>query len=987
MEKLNKINIYSAVGLFLAVIIISVFGGGSVFADNSKTTVFSGGDGSEQYPYIISNAADMQKLSDDANGTPEFINKGYFYELKNDIVPGIDFKGIGSDTTSFSGTFNGQGFSITPPKDISIFNSAEGTIKNLGTNSTTAAIVDKAGTNGVSIISCLSKSKYVLEGEDTATLSKYNYYLSEDYTDAYRKTKDYIGDLNNGLPSEIYCGFTYTGSIPTLCNSANKKERTIITYIRVIDVGLTEPVAGQIPKNATVTSESGGVKVAKTEWKSSSNNGWNQPSPFQEKTTYTVSIKVEAADGYRFVTGDATPPGTIRVQPDAAFDTSNIFADKKTIILKKSMETKALPPIVNLGSDTTVNVEFLAEDKAEQWFSDTIDVTIKQSEESMADFPILKEDFAISSSASSIVPISSALVQAFEPTSTAVPNNKIRVEIQKKITVKTAYVFYQGKSLGRITINKTDATPPKAGKITFPKDKITDISAVMTWTKAGGMSRNGITYNIYMSEDDDVTSLEGCLVANPIAQVKDSLSYTFSGLKTKTKYNFAIIAEDDKGQQAYYSAVSITTTDLTEAAAPVIKTDVKDVKEIKNDQNVYVYMSTKTRGGKIYYTLDGSTPTVEEGYLYRGNFLLNTTDIKGETFKIQAITVANGKKDSKITAFELKFPPFSEADIAAPEIKTNIKDAKVIKNKQPVDVTITTETKDAVIYVTIDGTTPTIKSYKYLDTFRIGTRDEKGETIKVQAVAIKDGTKSSKVTSLEVKFDALKEEDILPVNGTMDLEKSTWTSVANQLDNMSSGTLTVLAGEKTKIPKEVFKAFKGKDVNLNIDMEDSGWLINGEDVTSSKMDADVGANSGFTLEKVDKKFTDQVKNANYKMQLELAHNGKFPFTGTLSVMVDRSSSGKFANLFYADEKKGLLTFEQSVKIEKDGYANFNFSHASKYIITITNNTVENINAGEAVIEKQNVIIQQNHWKNILIIVSVILIVNILIFYREKIIRK
>ena len=84
-----------------------------------KTAMFSGGDGSESNPYLISSAADMHELSDRVAGNVYKTNdfSGKFLKVTANInLEGNEenqFTAIGNESTKFKGTFDGDGYTIS----------------------------------------------------------------------------------------------------------------------------------------------------------------------------------------------------------------------------------------------------------------------------------------------------------------------------------------------------------------------------------------------------------------------------------------------------------------------------------------------------------------------------------------------------------------------------------------------------------------------------------------------------------------------------------------------------------------------------------------------------------------------------------------------------------------------------------------------------------------------------------------------------------
>jgi len=96
---------------------------------NNLTAQFSGGSGTEQDPYLISNVDDLQELSDSVNTTPANVNiftyeyrdnwsRGKYFMLTNDIIEDSVKKPIGGGSGMlFQGVFDGNNKSINLAMD------------------------------------------------------------------------------------------------------------------------------------------------------------------------------------------------------------------------------------------------------------------------------------------------------------------------------------------------------------------------------------------------------------------------------------------------------------------------------------------------------------------------------------------------------------------------------------------------------------------------------------------------------------------------------------------------------------------------------------------------------------------------------------------------------------------------------------------------------------------------------------------------------
>ena len=126
---------------------------------------------------------------------------------------------------------------------------------------------------------------------------------------------------------------------------------------------------------------------------------------------------------------------------------------------------------------------------------------------------------------------------------------------------------------------------------------------------------------------------------------------------------------------------------------------------------------------------------------------------------------------------------------------------------------------------------------------------------------------------------------------------------------------------------------QGKDKTIVKEEETYTWTIKGTDITtvpdgniSLKVTADPQT---FQNEGVDTFFGETLSE-----KFNIEHEGEFGFKATLSYKLGAENSGRYANLFYV-VGDGTFDFMESVLIDENGVANFSFTHASDYIVAIT----------------------------------------------------
>ena len=169
--------------------------------------------------------------------------------------------------------------------------------------------------------------------------------------------------------------------------------------------------------------------------------------------------------------------------------------------------------------------------------------------------------------------------------------------------------------------------------------------------------------------------------------------------------------------------------------------------------------------------------------------------------------------------------------------------------------------------------------------------------------------------------------------------KVDWTKEVETIKNASAkDTIVVKMDETGVVSKNAIAAIKGTQKKLVLDMGGGiKWVINGSDV--SKVPAK-DVNMSVTVDS--KKIPEDVikaakieKDAKKVVQISLAHEGEFGFKPVLSIDLGKTYAGKYANLYYYNTKTKALEGQMSVKIADDGSALFTFTHASDYVISVT----------------------------------------------------
>ena len=169
-------------------------------------------------------------------------------------------------------------------------------------------------------------------------------------------------------------------------------------------------------------------------------------------------------------------------------------------------------------------------------------------------------------------------------------------------------------------------------------------------------------------------------------------------------------------------------------------------------------------------------------------------------------------------------------------------------------------------------------------------------------------------------------------------QKKGWDAV-NDLIRASKEKDTVsitLNGAKV-LPATVLSEIKGKDISLNLDMEnDFIWKINGTSITA-ETPADTDLSVTNTAEYIPAALYSLISTNQNDFGFHLGRSGAFDFPAVLSIKTDASCAGLMANLFWYDVENGVLQCIQTVTVggafeRSIPYADFTLSKGQDYFM-------------------------------------------------------
>ena len=169
-------------------------------------------------------------------------------------------------------------------------------------------------------------------------------------------------------------------------------------------------------------------------------------------------------------------------------------------------------------------------------------------------------------------------------------------------------------------------------------------------------------------------------------------------------------------------------------------------------------------------------------------------------------------------------------------------------------------------------------------------------------------------------------------------QKKGWDAVNNLIKaSKEKDTISITLNGAKVFPATVLSEIKGKDISLNLDMENGFiWKINGTSITA-ETPADIDLSVTNTAEYIPAALYSLISANQNDFGFHLGRNGAFDFPAVLSVKADASCAGFMANLFWYDVENGVLQCIQTVTVggafeRSIPYADFTLSKGQDYFI-------------------------------------------------------
>ena len=169
-------------------------------------------------------------------------------------------------------------------------------------------------------------------------------------------------------------------------------------------------------------------------------------------------------------------------------------------------------------------------------------------------------------------------------------------------------------------------------------------------------------------------------------------------------------------------------------------------------------------------------------------------------------------------------------------------------------------------------------------------------------------------------------------------QKKGWDAVNDLIKaSKEKDTISIIMNGARTLPASVLSGIKGKDISLNLDMENGFiWKINGTSITA-ETPADTDLSVTNTAEYIPAALYSLISTNQNDFGFHLGRSGAFDFPAVLSVKADASCAGLMANLFWYDAENGVLQCIQTVTVggafeRSIPYADFTLSKGQDYFI-------------------------------------------------------
>ena len=520
---------------------------------------------------------------------------------------------------------------------------------------------------------------------------------------------------------------------------------------------------------------------------------------------------------------------------------------------------------------------------------------------------------------------------------------------------QNATISPKGITINITNLEKTYGTDNPALTFTVPdsknqlvaNDTIESLGIKLTTTAetSSPVNSNGypITLKSYTNKNYKINAENGILRINPATFDENSIKITaYNGTYDGDEHPI-ITGIFPTGSNVEYSTESPNETTIWSSTCPNVKT-VADAKKT----NVWIKISKDNYATKIYGPIQATINPASEAPGYPSTAKISVPWSCKKVNEIAAnLLPANWKWQTEDAAKDLQVGNNSAAAIYTGEDKGNYVSETVTytiirskcEHKHTAERYYSSPSCTSSGYSGDTYCKDCNKTISYGYTISAYGHDYDNGVITTEPTAETDGiiTYTCKRCKHQDTKNLGKLGDGEPyIEGSF--QKKGWDAVNDLIKaSKEKDTISITLNGAKVLPASVLSEIKGKDISLNLDMENGFiWKINGTSITA-ETPADIDLSVTNTAEYIPAALYSLISTNQNDFGFHLGRSGAFDFPAVLSVKADASCAGLMANLFWYDVENGVLQCIQTVTVggafeRSIPYADFTLSKGQDYFI-------------------------------------------------------
>ena len=520
---------------------------------------------------------------------------------------------------------------------------------------------------------------------------------------------------------------------------------------------------------------------------------------------------------------------------------------------------------------------------------------------------------------------------------------------------QNATISPKGITINITNLKKTYGTDNPALTFTVPdsknqlvaNDTIESLGIKLTTTAETSSPVNSsgypITLKSYTNKNYKINAQKGILRINPATFDEDSIKITaYNGTYDGDEHPI-ITGIFPTGSNVEYSTESPNETTIWSSTCPNVKT-VADAKKT----NVWIKISKDNYATKIYGPIQATINPASEAPGYPSTAKIS---VPWSCKKVNEIATnllpANWKWQTEDAAKDLQVGNNSAAAIYTGEDKGNYVSETVTytiirskcEHKHTAERYYSSPSCTSSGYSGDTYCKDCNKTLSYGYTISAYGHDYDNGVITTEPTAETDGiiTYTCKRCKHQDTKTLGKLGDGEPyIEGSF--QKKGWDAVNDLIKaSKEKDTISITLNGSRTLPASVLSGIKGKDISLNLDMENGFiWKINGTSITA-ETPADTDLSVTNTAEYIPAALYSLISTNQNDFGFHLGRSRAFDFPAVLSVKADASCAGLMANLFWYDAENGILQCIQTVTVggafeRSIPYADFTLSKGQDYFI-------------------------------------------------------